>query len=227
MSSDKALLFKQSAVLDLKDPAASVPVKHIPLERYGTISDVCRAAETTARGCIPTCIIHGGAGSGTHWPFFESVLTDDTLALIRFGLLSPQKVDELRTDFGEDDNSSFSPSPKESKVAKALGRPQPSSAAEGANLKPLFEEAAASEEVEGGGEERPKSLPPPNASPHRAHMLARRWRPLPRRKPQTNKWWTRLSLASWSRYCAGYKSSSQRCSFAAPPRPSLGERDLN
>ena len=48
MPSDKALLFKQPAVLDLRDPAASVPVKHIPLGRYGTVSDVCRAAETTA-----------------------------------------------------------------------------------------------------------------------------------------------------------------------------------
>jgi hypothetical protein len=154
MSSENALFFKQPTVLDLKTPAASVLVKPIPQGRYATIPDVCRAAETTARGCIPTGIIYGGAGSGSHWPFFKSVLSDDTLALISSGLLSSHKAEELRADLGESDNSSFLPSPKESKVAKALGRPQPPSAAAeegGANLKTLFEEAAVGGDTESGG----------------------------------------------------------------------------
>ncbi len=72
MSSEKAFLFKQSTVLDLKTPAASVTLKHISQGRFANIPDVCRAAETTARGCIPTGILHGGAGSGTLWPFLDS-----------------------------------------------------------------------------------------------------------------------------------------------------------
>jgi len=122
------------------------------------------------------------------------VLTDDTLALISSGLLSPQKVDELRADFGEDDNPSFSPSPKESKVAKALGRPQPSSAAEGgSNLKPLFEEAAAGEEVEGGGGAK---LTPPTARKPTPRPQARSARAAASPTQTTNKQVVDSTIAS-------------------------------
>jgi hypothetical protein len=64
-----------------------------------------------------------------------------------------RKADELRSDLGEHDNRLFLPSPKETKVAKALGHPKPTTAEGGADLKPLFEEAATGDDTagEGGG----------------------------------------------------------------------------
>ena len=139
-------------------------VTYIPPGRYPDIAAVLRAAETHARSCIAGAVIHRGAGSGKLWPFFEEVLNDDTLGLISPELLSMRKADELRSDLGEHDNRLFLPSPKETKVAKALGHPKPTTAEGGADLKPLFEEAATGDDTAGeGGEGGAELVTPPTA----------------------------------------------------------------